>query len=66
MNKREALEATLRLIKEEDIPDDSDDDHFEFVEAKVEEVEDILVNEYKRKRENLSAEEIRMITHEVS
>lgn len=63
LSQREALQATLALIKTEDRPEDSDDDHFEFAEAKVEEAEDILVDQYQRKRDALSTEEIRRITH---
>jgi hypothetical protein len=53
------LEKTLARIRFEDKPEDSDDDHFEFDEAKVEETEDKLVQEYKKKSDGLSQEEIR-------
>jgi hypothetical protein len=50
----------------DDKPEDSDDDVFEFEDAKVEETEDKLVLEFNKKQDFLSKEEIEMITQEVS
>ena len=66
MDRHRALEKTLAKIRLDDKPEDSDDDVFEFEDAKVEETEDKLVLEFNKKQDFLSKEEIEMITQEVS
>ena len=66
LDRHRALEKTLAKIRLDDKPEDSDDDVFEFEDAKVEETEDKLVLEFNKKQDFLSKEEIEMITQEVS
>jgi hypothetical protein len=66
LDRHGALEKTLAKIRLDDKPEDSDDDVFEFEDAKVEETEDKLVLEFNKKQDFLSKEEIEMITQEVS
>ena len=48
------MDATLSKIREDDKAEDSDDDHFNFGDAKVEEAEDMLLEEFKIKEEPLT------------
>jgi len=43
---RQKLDNTLTRIREEDKAEDSDDDHFNFGNARVEEAEDRLLEEF--------------------
>ena len=60
------MNKSIALIRAEDKAEDSDDDHFEFANAEVEEVEDNLFDAFRAKNATLDEHEVSNITRNIS
>lgn len=65
-SRRENLQKTLALIRQEDVAENSDDEQNDFDNAEIEEVEDNLMEARNNKNDALDEEEVNEIARNIN